>query len=69
MKRLATSLSNISIQEKITELAERANAIKADPRLRHAPNKHDVHTASENAHIMQASQYEAINSENGSDKT
>ena len=51
------------IKQKIYELSKRANAIKTDPGLRHAPNKHDLQVASGNAHFMQPFQHESIASE------
>ena len=48
---------------KLSELAKRAKLVKADPNLRHAPNKHDILKASENTCIMQVYQYQTINIE------
>ena len=52
---------NIKIE--LLELSKRANAIKADQRLRHAPNEHDISIASENTRLMQLYQYQTINTE------
>ena len=52
-----------SIQIKLLELSKRATIIKADPKLRHAPNEHDIAIASENARLMQLYQYQTINVE------
>ena len=48
---------------KLLELSRRANAIKADPKLRHVPNNYDVALVSENTKFMQAYQYQTIKAE------
>ena len=52
-----------NIQSKLLELNQRAAAIKADPRLRHAPNEHGITVASENAKLMQTYRYQTIKAE------
>jgi len=51
------------IQKKLLDLSKRASIIKADPKLRHAPNGHDIAIASENSQLMQLCQYQTINTE------
>ena len=56
-------MRDLKIQSKLADLRNRANAIKNDPQLRHAPSEHDLSIASENARLMQTYQYQAINEE------
>jgi len=48
------------LKTKLTDLAQRAANIKADPAKRHMPNKHDIAKSNENAKIMQPAQYQSI---------
>ena len=47
-------------KQKMLELSKRARAVKTDPKLRHAPNEHDLKLFSENTQLMQPLQYESI---------
>jgi len=49
-----------NIWAELLELSKRASAIKIDPKLRHAPNEHDLSIATENARLMQPYQYQEI---------
>jgi hypothetical protein len=51
---------NANTGRKLSKLSERAAAVRADPRLRHTPNEHDIRKASENARLMAAPQYRTI---------
>jgi len=44
----------------LKKIAERAAAIRANPKLRHTPNKNDLRVASEHAKIMTYHQYQTI---------
>jgi len=44
----------------LKKIAERAAAIRANPKLRHTPNKNDLCIVSENAKFMAHHQYETI---------
>ena len=61
MKEGVEDMSDKNTQLKLADLYKRANAIKADPNLRHIPNEHDLSIASENAKLMQPYQYQTIN--------
>ena len=47
----------------LKEIAKRAALIKADPNLRHTPNKHDLKVASEHAKLMLNPQYQTLKDE------
>ena len=51
------------VKQRMSELSKRAKAVKADPKLRHAPNEHDLQVASDNACFMQPFQHESITAE------
>jgi hypothetical protein len=58
-------MTNVNRREKMEQLRQRAAAIKADPKLRHEPNSHDLRVASENAKLMAYPQYQTIKVEKG----
>jgi len=47
----------------LSEIAKRAAARKANPNLRHIPNKNDLQVASEHTKLMIYHQYQAITPE------
>ena len=50
-------------EQKMSELSKRAKLVKADPKLRHIPNEHDLQVSSDNARFMQPYQHESIAAE------
>ena len=62
-KKLREGVVVDKTKQKMSELSKRARIVKADSKLRHAPNKHDLRIASENARFMQPFQYESITAE------
>ena len=62
---MAKETPEMKVQQKLSDLAERAKAIKADPNLRHSPNEYDIRKASENANLMQSQQFKTIKGESG----
>ena len=48
----------------LKEIAERAALVKANPNLRHVPNKKDLLIAAEHGEIMSYYQYQALGGKN-----
>ena len=49
-----------NVQKKLLDLSKRASAIKADSKLRHTPNEHDLSISTENTRLMQNYQCQTI---------
>jgi hypothetical protein len=60
IKLTASVIKESAVKDKISDLAERANIVRNNHKLRHVPNEHDLALASENAKLIQSYQFNTI---------